>query len=268
MGNADKLYIENSDFINFETLPLMNNLETIHLSHCHIDNFRGIPVNFKTLFIRDSIIASFEGINLDNVSRSPKNPRLILQNCTIHSLGGISRLSLQSILIAYFLYDDDGPQDNTLKLTEKGRHLFYDSLNPEIAATYNPLNLHKWVDNVHNLVFQKENRYSLQHREWDSNYEFYKDRWIYGYHLQNLLFIPERLDILHEYYRKNILELAQDYITDTKSLSSDQLERLIREVDPEIRKMLENNLPLDNAVLSQISTKFVFETPDGLNILK
>ena len=249
--------ISNSNFKNFEDLTTeMPKLEHINLSDSRIHNFHGIPSVY--LSAHNTTIDSFEGLELP-IPHANKEAQIYFENCTIHSLGGITRSSLQSILIAYFLHDDNGPEDNTLKLTEKGHQLFYDAVNSTIYDTYNPLNLYKWVDNVHNIVFQRETRNNLQHREWDSDYEFYKYNWIYGFHLENLLFIPEKLDLLHEYYRKTTLQLAQEYITDPESLPAEQIERLVHETDHNIRKMLENNLSLDNPILSQISTKFTFK---------
>lgn len=258
--------INNSIITNFEDLNAeMPKLDHINLSDCRIHNFHGIPSVF--LSAHNTTIDSFEGLELP-IPQANKEAQIYFENCIIRSLGGISRLSLQSILIAYFIHDDDGPEDNTLNLTEKGRQLVYDSINPEIYATYNPLNLYKWVDNVHGMIWQRETRNNLPHREWDSDYEFYKDNWIYGFHLENELFIPEKLELLHQYYHKTTRQLAQEYIARAESLLPEQIERLVHEADPEIRKMLENNLSPSDSMVKQLSAKFSFETQNKLKILK
>ncbi len=124
------------------------------------------------------------------------------------------------------------------------------------------------VDNVHGMIWQRETRNHLPHRERDSDYEFFKDNWIYGFHLENELFILEKLDRLHEYYKKTALQLAQEYVANPESYPPEQIERLVHEVDPEIRKMLENNLSPSDSVVKQLSTKFSYETQNKLKILK
>ncbi len=62
--------------------------------------------------------------------------------------------------------------------------------------------------------------------------------------------------------------MEKKYISDQTSLPPELIERLVHETDPNLRKMLENNLPPANPVLSEISTKFTFETKNGLKILK
>ena len=80
--------------------------------------------------------------------------------------------------------------------------------------------------------------------------------------------IAENLDRLYEYYKKTPEQIAQDYIDDPKSLPAEEIERLVHEVDPELRKMLENSLPPSDAVIKQIPAKFAFQTQNGLKILK
>ncbi len=261
-----KININNSIITNFEDLKAeMPKLEHINLSDCYIHNFHGIPSVY--LSAHNTTINSFEGLDLP-IPPANKEAQIFFENCIIRSLGGISRLSLQSTLIIYFLRDDDGPADNTINLTEKGRQLVYDTINQEIYSTYNPLNLYKWVDNVHGMVWHQETTNNLPHREWDSDYEFYKDNWIYGFHLENELFIPEKLNQLHEYYKKTTLQLAREYIADIESLPLNQIERLVHEADYNIRNILENNLPSKNPVITEISSKFHFKTQNGLKILK
>ncbi|MBA7528016.1 hypothetical protein ES705_20199 [subsurface metagenome] len=81
-------------------------------------------------------------------------------------------------------------------------------------------------------------------------------------------FIPENLERLYQYYRKTARQLAQKYITAPEKLLADQIDRLIHEVDPELRKILENNLPPSDPVISQISAKFTFESVNELKIFK
>lgn len=57
-------------------------------------------------------------------------------------------------------------------------------------------------------------------------------------------------------------------VSPTLKIHPNQIERLVHEVDPELRKMLENNLPPSNSVIKQISAKFFIENKKKFKILK
>ncbi|MHA1888044.1 MAG: hypothetical protein ACTSX0_08450, partial [Promethearchaeota archaeon] len=80
--------------------------------------------------------------------------------------------------------------------------------------------------------------------------------------------IAENLDRLYEYYKKSPEQLAAEYIADSKSLPAEEIERLIHETDPTLRKLLENSLPHSDSIIKDIAAKFAFQTQNGLKILK
>ncbi len=78
----------------------------------------------------------------------------------------------------------------------------------------------------------------------------------------------EKILQLYEYFKIPVIELALQYISDPTSLPLDQIDRLIRESDHDIRKILENSLPPNNPVILQISQRISFKTQNGYKILK
>ena len=128
-----------------------------------------------------------------------------------------------------------------------------------------------------NGIYPKHSPSSQPHDEtwdWNTYHEHYpsydpnRNGWIYAFDLSEKLFIPEKLNRLHEFYQKTTLQLAQEYISDPKNLLPDQIERLTHETDPYLRKMLENNLPVTDPLIKQLSAKFSFKSPKDLKILK
>ena len=81
-------------------------------------------------------------------------------------------------------------------------------------------------------------------------------------------FVQNNTMRLHEYYRKTTQQLAHEYISTPKNLPTDQIERLVYEIDPELRKMLENNLQPTDPLIKKISEKNTFKTQNGLKIFK
>ena len=71
---------------------------------------------------------------------------------------------------------------------------------------------------------------------------------------------------LLEYYRRSPKQLALDYISDPNSLTKDELERLIYEIDKKDEKILENSLPVDEPVLNKILERDSLELSNGFKI--
>ena len=285
-----------SNISNFEELIADTpNLKTTNFYVCHIRSFHGFPKNIN-LTIEHSTINSFEGLDF-SILPTAKESQIKLENCTIFSLGGVSRTTLQAILVAilskdYEKYDKDDrlrlklnlkksshPQIRcNLQLPPTALTLVNESINQEIEHRYSPKHNENWPY-IHDDRFLRIPPYYID--EWqlyeeDDNYlprseqikSIFKFQWIYGFNLMERLFIPENLDLLHEYYRKTTQQLAQDYIASPENMPPELIERLVHEVDPELRKMLENNLPPSDTVIEQISAKFAFRTENGLTILK
>ncbi|MHA1919379.1 MAG: hypothetical protein ACTSWX_06520 [Promethearchaeota archaeon] len=284
--------INNSILTNFEDLTAeMPVLKNITLINCKIHNFIGFPPNIA-LNIHRSTIDSVEGLQFF-VPKNNLEELFCLSNSTIRSLGGISRPTIQTILIAILNMDfpEKKYNDNVeiedpefhknrlhqikLDLPPTAIKLIKNSINLEIERIYSPKHHRNWIFNYE--------FYQTHWHEWkillkerpDSKYSYtqkFEDAsqydWIYGFGLQEKLFYPEKLDILHEYYRKTTRQLAQKYIADRSSLAPEQIERLIHEIDPQLRELLENNLPPTDPVIVKISSKFSFSSVIDLKILK
>ena len=95
--------------------------------------------------------------------------------------------------------------------------------------------------------------------------------WVYARDLEEQLFIPEKIDHLLKFYEKNPVELALQYRLNPKSISKDQIERLIHEGDRQTLQILEDDefstLQKDDAVIAQISRKFAVRTKSGKILL-
>jgi hypothetical protein len=235
----------------------MSKLEVVSFSDCYIHNFIGIPSDIN-LFFHNTSINSFEGIEI-LIPHNAEETRIFLDHCTIHSFSGVSGSTLQIILTEilskhYEFYDKENIErlrslEQLVELGIENRNKF----NPSI------LNI---PQTAVKLIRQSINP------EYEDLDEDERDSRNYFNNIRERFFIPKNFDQLHEYYRKTTQQLAQEYITDRKSLPSEQIERLVHEIDPEIRKMIENNLPSSDPIIAQMSTKFTFETENGLKILK
>jgi len=266
LQSLENISIINSNITNFEELTAqIPKLKRIGFSKCYIHDFRGIPK--KNLSIDQSTIESFEGIELFIPHRN-QDRQILLSDCTIRSFGGVSRSTIQALLIAILCMEyHESPEKINLDLPKTGIELLKQSINPEIERIYCPKYYPQWpyVGKYRNYL----DEWQLTHDGYEENIENASViQWIYGFHLTEKLFISEKLDHLHEYYKKTTRQLTQDYISEPKSLPPDQIERLVHEVDPEIRKMLENDLPPSDSLVKQISSKFTFSTENGLTILK
>ncbi len=271
----------------------MPKLESVKIYNCHIHNLIGIPENISVSF-QNSTIDSFEGLDFP-IPRQIEDQCIRLDNCTVRSLSGISRSTIQAILLDIASKDTKSPKNsnhlekNILELPPTAIKLIHESIDPEIESRYSPkLNPNwpsKWTEKyarlpeghpmrlvrydipdyyLHEWQLYKGNYYSPQEQLQSAH----KEDWIFGFDLAEKLFIPEKLDRLHEYYHKTAQQLAKEYISDSKKIQPDQTERLIHEVDPELRKMLENNLPPSDPVIKKISAKFSFEIKKEFKILK
>ena len=107
-------------------------------------------------------------------------------------------------------------------------------------------------------------------REWDDNKDPYgegAELWVYCNNLEEHLFIPEKIDELLKFYEKSPTELALHYRSNQKSLSKDQIDRLIHEADHQTLQILDEGefttLQKDDAVISQISQRFAINTENG-----
>ena len=75
-----------------------------------------------------------------------------------------------------------------------------------------------------------------------------------------------RFDELVAYYSKTPNKLALQYISDPKSLTEDEMERLIHEMDKKDEKILESQLPLDDPLIKKIMERKSHKLSDGSKI--
>lgn len=120
------------------------------LNENHFHNFHGFPKNYLSAY--HCTIDSFEGI--------PEDCTFRLEDCTIRSLGGVSRATLQTILVAilsvdYDKYDkfalpsrkikDPHPQVRCrLDLPPTGLTLFDECIDHEIENRFSPKYHENW----------------------------------------------------------------------------------------------------------------------------
>lgn len=77
------------------------------------------------------------------------------------------------------------------------------------------------------------------------------------------LFLSNNYSELFQYYQKSPINLAQQYITDPKSLTSDEKERLSYEAGYLEKKILEIKVHPDDPILNQITERLVVEISNG-----
>ena len=78
------------------------------------------------------------------------------------------------------------------------------------------------------------------------------------------LFSSENYGELFRYYQKSSITLAQQYIIDPNSLTSDEKERLSYEAGHLEKKILETKVHPDDPILNQIRERLVVELSSGL----
>jgi hypothetical protein len=71
---------------------------------------------------------------------------------------------------------------------------------------------------------------------------------------------------LREYYRKSPHQLAQEYISDPKSLTKDKIERLIHEAGKEEEKLIEGQFSIEDPILRKIIERNSHRLSNGSEI--
>ena len=77
---------------------------------------------------------------------------------------------------------------------------------------------------------------------------------------------PQRYSELLKYYKKNPKTLALDYVSKPKSLTKDELERLVHEAGMWEIKYLEDHLQPEDSILNKIMVHSAVELSNGLKI--
>jgi len=259
-------------------------------------DLKGIQKTNMDISFGNCNIDSFEGLDINNLNILDKSTQhAFFFNTSFSSLHGINRITLQSILIEFF--SRFGNLYALAKLTSKGMNLLNDCVNPEVNNANNPLefvreNLHRVYPEefCQRVVLNEDMKrkgvnyfvYILNENgiEYPGYHIWNDDKdpkgvgmelWVYALNLEEKLFIPEKIDKLLKFYEQNPAELALEYRSNPKSLTKDQIERLIHEADLNTAKILEDdkysNLPPNDPVIDQISQKFTIRTKNGIILL-
>jgi len=79
--------------------------------------------------------------------------------------------------------------------------------------------------------------------------------------------LSERFAEIFAYYQKSTQNLAVQYVADSLSLTSDEVDRLIHEADHHIRQILEQSLPNDDPVVLKINKRMRIELNKDYKIM-
>jgi hypothetical protein len=83
-----------------------------------------------------------------------------------------------------------------------------------------------------------------------------------------VIYHPQVIEQIQNYYRKTTAELIHQYISDSESVSEDEIERIIWEANIQDRNALESNFPRDNVTLQKINERLKFDLPLGQSFFK
>lgn len=246
-----------SNFIGFP--EQIGAIFSIYFRMCEIDSFEGFIPDFskKTLFtIENSTIKSFEGFpELDNDSD------LLIFDSKIYNVAGLSRKNLQKVLLALYIAVHLGKKNDIL-ISSKGYQLLGDCIDyhadTDMSSPYYYTTEDKWYNlSVDEFMLDEDS---------EENEDYIIDR-SYIKSLEKELIIPEKVDLLYDYNKRNIYELANQYRDGNKSLSEDEIERLLNEANHEVLKILENSVPSNDPILLKMIEKFSIRTKKGFKII-
>ena len=261
-----KFGIKYCKFNNLIGFPeILGKKPKISFYRCEIGSFEGFNVDINknlNITIDGSTIYSFEGlIELDTDSD------FLIINSSINSLVGLSQNNLHKILAILYcaVYRD---KKNLIKLSSKGMQLLDDCINKEFHESLVPpwcyfIDENLYQDNRKWYELEKEyipKEIAVENSDSFPSFQDIKDS-------EKELFIPEKVDLLYEYYKKNKFQLACQYKDDPKSLTDDEMERLLKEGDFEVLKLLQNSVPSNDPVLLKFIEKFAIWTKNGYKIL-
>ena len=246
-----------SNFIGFPELIGAN--FSINFRRCEIDSFEGFISDFskKSLFIiENSKINSFEGFpELDNDSD------LLIFDSKICNIAGLSRLNLQKVLLALYIAVHLGKKNDIL-ISSKGIQLLGDCIDYHADTDMSSPYYYTTEDKWYNLSVDE----SMLDEDSEENEDYIMDR-LYIKSLEKDLIIPEKVDLLYDYYKRNKFELAYQYRDDPRSLSEDEIEKLLSEGNHEVLKILENSVPSNDPILLKMIEKFAIRTKKGFKII-
>jgi len=246
-----------SNFIGFP--EIIREKSKISIERCEIDSFEGFITDFSKQIqfkITDSKIFSFEGLpELDS------DLDLTIYESVIYNFEGLSRKNLQKVLLTLYIAVHVGGR-NFFQLSSKGFQLLGDCIDYDTHILMAPPEYYATEDKWYNLSMDesitKEDFAEIMDEILEI--ENVKD-------FENYLIVSEKVDLLYDYYKRNKFELAYQYRDDPRSLSEDEIERLLTECDHEVLKILENSVPSNDPILLKMIEKFSIRTKKGFKII-
>ncbi len=271
LGKKSKITFEECEIGSFEGLNVefTNNIQEVSRTIEFSSSFEAVygnpTINWQLenkksknvqLEIKKSIIYSFEGLPENSFEGLPENSNISIFRSSIVSFVGLSRTNLLKIL-AKLYFAVYYSRKNFIKLSSRGMQLIEDCFDKDYHE---------------DLVLRDHFEY---HRKWyelkirHHPKEYYEDTWDMDPSFQDMmeLFITEKVDLLYEYYKKNKIQLACQYKDDPKSLSGDEIDRLLNEANYEVLKILEGSVSNNDPVLLKLIEKFAVTIKNGYKIL-
>ncbi len=131
--------------------------------------------------------------------------------------------------------------------------------------------LAKWINSfiAQNKTWQNFSSFQLTakaKRLIEDSFIIDETRYLNGLYFNNIQENTEILQELFEYYKKDPISLANQYIS-SKDLTEEEEKRLIHEADHNIRIILEEHLPDHDKILCEINKRLKILISESMNIL-
>lgn len=263
------LRLENSPINKLKGLPQnLPSLESIMIRNCPIHTLEYIPSSLPRLKK-----FSISGCPLHNLRKFPKN----VPNLEELNLGGNQIASLEGLPPELAKIKKIKLIGNNLT-SLKYFPLKIDSI-VRIEFDHNPLRSLCYLNN--DLISKVMFRHKIfkQYKGFDlgPRFEQFLTQYLVPYERVNedtgemeigQMYHPQVIEQIQNYYRKTTTELIQQYISNSESISEDELERIIWEANIEDRNALESNFPSDNVALQKINHRLKFDLSSGGSIFK
>ncbi len=262
MPHLEGIIIKNVPLKTLKGLPSeLHMLRSITVAHCPLDSLKYIPNSLPNL--KNFIITSCNLTNLNHFPEIvPDLKKILLHHNQITSLKGLP-LDLPN------LKDFNVNHNNLTSLK------YLPKMNTKsIWIEGNPLRT------LFNLSEEQIKKFKNSSYLWKSFtlsprgtqlINEYQISYVNEYGINTIRTYPKVLkNKIMKFYSKPISEIAEKYIKHPKTITEDELDRLIWEADLEDRKFLEANLPnlSTDLVLRKINQRLSIKLPSNLTLLK
>ena len=268
-----------------ESIGNVKNLAVLDISRCKLTTLPesiGNLTNLRKIELIDTDLNSLpesignltnlESINLmyNNLTRLPES----FVNLKKYSLLKLYKNPLRSLSNIHFenLYFNFDTLENPLITLPFKEYLQSIWVDPYLTLPNKPFrnnNIFGYSFSVENLTTKGKNLL----RPFDDDEEFkfeeavFFERDLYDDFEETDKNIDRDLKPLATYYEHSPLVLANKYCKEPKSLSTDELERLIWEAGPIERDLLESRFPPENDIVRKINDRMKIELKNGYSIL-